>query len=204
MDILSVDLSKKHKSFTSFIISIIQNLDKMKPEEIIELIKSSKENGVNVSQDYLDKVVAKIDELKNNKKWMLKYIADIALKGSELGVITSNEAMKKIAELSDCSIDELIISHVVHETTLKEKVSSNESGLVRNIKDTWEKANEDYTIFIKRIAPFLARYLPSNSKPVEIQKMREAIDDATDKKIKLVLRNNVWTIAPKTPEPVTV
>jgi len=200
MDILSVDLSTKHKSFTSFIISIIKDIDKMKPEEIIDLIKSSKEKGVNVSQDYLDKVVAKIDELKNNKKWMLKYIADIALKGSELGVITSNEAMKKIAELSDCSIDELIISHVVHEV----KVGSGESGLVKNIKDTWEKANEDYTIFIKRITPFLTRYLPSNSKPAEIQKMREAIDDATDKKIKLVLRNNVWTIAPKTPEPVTV
>lgn len=197
MDILSIDLSKKHKSFTSFIISIIKDLDKMKPEEIIELIKSARDKGVNVSEDYLDKVVAKIDELKNNKKWMLKYIADIALKGSDLGVISSNETMKKIAELSNCSIDELIISHVVRE-------ASGEPGLIKNIKDTWEKSNKDYTIFIKRITPFLTRYLPSSSKPAEIQQMREAIDDATDKKVKLVLRNNVWTIAPKTPEPVTV
>lgn len=197
MDILSIDLSKKHKSFTSFIISIIKDLDKMKPEEIIELIKSARDKGVNVSEDYLDKVVAKIDELKNNKKWMLKYIADIALKGSDLGVISSNETMKKIAELSNCSIDELIISHVVRE-------ASGESGLVKNIKDTWEKSNQDYTIFIKRITPFLTRYLPSSSKPAAIQEMREAIDDATDKKVKLVLRNNSWTIAPKTPEPVTV
>lgn len=200
MDILSIDLSKKHKSFTSFIISIIKDLDKMKPEEIIELIKSARDKGVNVSEDYLDKVVAKIDELKNNKKWMLKYIADIALKGSDLGVISSNETMKKIADLSNCSIDELIIKHVVHEATSK----VSESGLVKNMKDTWEKSNQDYTIFIKRITPFLSRYLPSNSTPAEIQQMREAIDDATDKKVKLVLRNNVWTIAPKTPEPVTV
>lgn len=200
MDILSIDLSKKHKSFTSFIISIIKDLDKMKPEEIIELIKSARDKGVNVSEDYLDKVVAKIDELKNNKKWMLKYIADIALKGSDLGVISSNETMKKIAEFSNCSIDEFIVKHVVREATLKE----GESGLIRNIKDTWEKSNEDYTIFIKRITPFLTRYLPSDSKPAEIQQMREAIDDATDKKVKLVLRNNIWTIAPKAPEPVTV
>lgn len=200
MDILSIDLSKKHKSFTSFIISIIKDLDKMKPEEIIELIKSARDKGVNVSEDYLDKVVSKIEELKTNKKWLLKYIADIALKGSDLGVISSNETMKKIADLSNCSIDELIIRHVVHEA----KVSSGESGLVKNMKDTWKKSNEDYTIFIKRITPFLTRYLPSDSKPAEIQQMREAIDDATDKKVKLVLRNNIWTIAPKAPEPVTV
>lgn len=108
----SVDLSNKSKSFSNYLMKNLPSLDKKTPEEIIQLLKNSKQNGVNISDNYLEKVITTAEGLKHNKKMLLKYVADIVLKGADLGVISSKELIKKLASIFG-SEDELLIRNVI-------------------------------------------------------------------------------------------
>lgn len=108
----SVDLGTKPKSFTSYLMKLIPTLGKKTPDEIIDLIKGAKDVGIHVSDDYLDKIVNRLEELKGSKTKLLKYIADIFLKGSELGVITTSiDLMEKLASIYGTK-DEVLIKVV--------------------------------------------------------------------------------------------
>lgn len=196
MEVKSIDLSKIPKSFTTFLISMMKGLDKKPVDEIIDDIKNVRDEGINVSQDYIDKVIEKIKELKSNKRQVLKYISDIVLKGSELGVITSNEAIQKIAEFSNCSHDELIINLVISSVKI--------ADLALNFENTWKSAEGDFPVFLKRVTPFIERYLKSRSNPKDIDEMRKAITKATDGQARLMFKNDKWTVAPQLNQPVTV
>lgn len=187
MEFESIDLSKLPKSFTTFLISMMQGLDKLSVDEIIDKIKGARDEGINVSQQYIDGVVEKIDELKENKRKVLKYIADIALKGSDLGVISSDEQLQKIAEFSGVSKDEIIVNLVI--------ASKKKADLKSNFKNTWDAADGNVNLFMKRVEPFVSRYLQSRNNPKDISEMRQAIDEATDKQTLLVFRNGKWTVA---------
>jgi len=108
MNIQSIDLGKKEKTFTNYLIQHISDIHKKTPEQIIELIKDAK-NHVSISDQYLEKVIERAEELKQNKKMLLKYVADIILKGSDLGVIKTNLIlMEKLSSIYG-SKDELLI-----------------------------------------------------------------------------------------------
>jgi len=194
MKLESVDLSTKPKSFTSYLKKLIPSLGKKTPDEIIDLIKNARDMGVNVSEDYLKKVIDHLEELRGNKVKLLKYIADIFLKGSELGIITtSNDLMEKLASIYG-SRDEVLIQIVSFEM---------KADLLSNIKQTWEAAGEDIEVFSKRIKPFLNNFLSRNKSVSDREALRKAIKEATDDAAILSFRNNTWGIK-ENPQVVTV
>jgi hypothetical protein len=108
MQTQSVDLSQKPNTFTNYLVKHIRDIHKKTPDEIIQLLKDSKD-VVNISDQYLERVLERAEELKSNKPRLLKYIADIILKGSDLGVVTTSiELMEKLASIYG-SKDELLI-----------------------------------------------------------------------------------------------
>lgn len=188
MDFSSVDLSKKEKSFSYWLVKVLKTLDKKSIDEIKDMITKSKDEGVNVSQQYLDNVIKAIEEFNGNKSRVLRYLANIMLKGADLGVITSIDLMKKVAEYYE-SVDEFIVDFTIRESTLLKS-----SDLVSNLRQTWEKANADFLTFLKRVSPFVTNYLTRRNNVVDINEMRKAIIEATEGAARLVNQNDVWTI----------
>lgn len=188
MNFSSVDLSKKEKSFSYWLVKVLKTLDKKSIDEIKDMITKSKDEGVNVSQQYLDNVIKAIEEFNGNKSRVLRYLANIILKGADLGVITSIDLMKKVAEYYE-SVDEFIVDFTIRESTLLKS-----SDLVSNLRQTWEKANADFLTFLKRVSPFVTNYLTRRNNVVDINEMRKAIIEATEGAARLVNQNDVWTI----------
>lgn len=168
----SIDLTKKPKSFASYLVKYIQNINRMTPDEIISMLKSAKENGVSVSDDYLEKIVNKAEMLKNDKSKLMKYIADIVLKGADLGVISTNEIMQKLSSIYG-SRDELIVAVIIAN------IQS-----INNIKDLWEKSGQDIEIFEQKIKPYIDRKLKGAST-FDINELRREIAEATKKSVEL-------------------
>lgn len=198
MDLISVDLSKKEKSFSHWLAKVLQTLDKKSIEDIKDMISKSKEDGVNISQQYLDNVLNTIDEFGGSKARVLRYLGNIMLRGADLGVISSVELMAKVAEYYG-SMDEFIVDFTVRESSLLKK-----SDLVSNLKQTWDKAEENIELFRKRVTPFINSFLTRRDNVADINEMRKAITEATEGAVRLINKNNVWSIteAPvTTPEP---
>lgn len=82
-----IDLSSKSDSFTSYLIGHIPTIDKKTHLEIVDIIKDSK-NHASISDAYLANVLSKIDLLKHRKGAVVRYLGDIILKGSNLGIDT--------------------------------------------------------------------------------------------------------------------
>jgi len=188
MQTQSVDLSTKPKSFASYLMKFIKEIHKKTPDEIIKLIENAKEEGVHVSQDYLDKVLTRAEELRTNKPRLLKYFADIILKGSDLGVIdlktSIDEMMEKIGSLYS-SKDELLVDLVIKKR----------ADLLSNVEHTW-KASKNFESFADTIQTFVNSYLSRNTSPIERRKLREAISKGTGGVALLVHKDNQWKIIP--------
>lgn len=173
----SVDLSNKPKSFSNYLMKNLPSLDKKTPEEIIQLLKDSKQNGVNISDNYLEKVITTAEGLKHNKKMLLKYVADIVLKGADLGVISSKELIKKLASIFGTE-DELLIRNIISKkikkiqedvkpfekalgnsiklgigTELKLKPTQDSKGFQIEIKGSFE-SEEDFKTIVSKIKKF--------------------------------------------------
>lgn len=196
MDFESVDLSTKPKSFTHYLMKIIPTLGKKTPNEIIDLIEGARDVGVNVSEDYLSKVIKRLEELRGNKTKLLKYLADIFLKGSELGVVTtSTELMEKLAYIYG-SKDEVMINIVAHEIFKK-------SDLISNIRQTWQAASNDVEVFAERMKAFVNNYLSRNKSTTDKKALQKAIFNGTDNKAVLIYKDNEWVVV-KAPSKVRV
>ncbi|MDD5649823.1 MAG: hypothetical protein PHF86_05285 [Candidatus Nanoarchaeia archaeon] len=188
MDVISVDLSKKEKSFAHWLAKVLNSLDKKSVDEMKEMISKSRDEGVNVSEQYLENVITTIDSFSGNKNKVLKYLGNIMLKGADLGVISSIELMAKVAEYYG-SMDEFIVDFTIRESALIKS-----SDLVSNLKETWEKANGDINTFSKRVMPFIENYLTRRNSAADINEMRKALTQATEGAIRLVNRNDVWSV----------
>jgi hypothetical protein len=172
MKVESIDLTQKPKSFASYLVGHIKNIHRMTSDEIIAMIKSAKENGVNVSDAYLDKVLTRAEELKNDKSRLMKYIADIVLKGADLGVVSSSEVMQKLSSIYGTR-DELIVAVVL----------SNLQSM-NNIKELWEKSNQDLETFERKIKPYIDRRLKDASN-LDINELKKEILEATNLGLKI-------------------
>ncbi len=197
MDLISVDLSKKEKSFAHWLAKVLSSLDKKSVDEMKEMISKSRDEGVNVSEQYIENVISTIDTFDGNKNKVLKYLGNIMLKGADLGVISSIELMAKVAEYYG-SMDEFAVDFTIRESALLKS-----SDLISNLKETWEKSNGDIGTFSKRVMPFIKNYLTRRDSVADINEMRKAITQATEGAMRLVNQNNVWSIA-EIKQPATV
>jgi hypothetical protein len=196
VNLISVDLSKKEKSFAHWLTKILSTLDKKSIDEMKEMISKSRDEGVNVSEQYINNVISTIDSFNGNKNKVLRYLGNIMLKGADLGVISSVELMAKIAKLYG-SMGEFIVDFTIRESALLKTCD-----LLSNLKETWEKANSDIDMFSKRVMPFIKNYLTRRNSIADINEMRKAVTQATEGAARLVNRNDVWSIVETIPSKV--
>jgi hypothetical protein len=199
MQVNSVDLSQKPKTFTNYLIKYIKDIHKKTPDEIIEIIKGAKD-VVDISDQYLEKVLDTAEQLKSNKPKLMKYLADIILRGSDLGVITtSNEFMQKLSTIYG-SKDELILSIVVKEATRKVSVDQavlNKAKLVwKSIVNSENKKEE----FAQKMKSVLDTVLKSSYfTSMMLNEIRSAVLQATDRQLAIKISpDGDWKIIDST------
>lgn len=93
------DLSKIEKSFTHWLESHLKEIDQKKlqnnPEELIQYLSDARNQGVHVSQTYLEKLADGIKRIKSPSQ-ILKYLYNVYLKGSSLGLTEGKKIKKKL------------------------------------------------------------------------------------------------------------
>lgn len=82
----NIDLSSKLDSFTSYLIKHIPTIHKKTHAEMITIVMDSR-NHVSISPEYLQSVINKMNEIQSRKGAVPRYLGDIILKGSNLGVV---------------------------------------------------------------------------------------------------------------------
>jgi iron-sulfur cluster repair protein YtfE (RIC family) len=99
--------------------------------------------------------------------------------------------------------EEEIIFSVIHQAS-----SSHISSLVSNLEQAWKLSNEDLSVFLKKVTPFINGYLQRMNSPFDVNEMREALKEATDDEVSLSFKNKQWALKPTekhlTLEPVGV
>lgn len=83
------DLSRSEKSVTHWLENNLPTIESKKiyfnKQQLLNFLESMKNQGVNVSQQYLDKM--KVNILRQNSpNKVLQYLYDVYLKGSNLGM----------------------------------------------------------------------------------------------------------------------
>lgn len=83
------DLSRSEKSVTHWLENNLSTIESKKiyfnKQQLLNFLESMKNQGVNVSQQYLDKM--KVNILRQNSpNKVLQYLYDVYLKGSNLGM----------------------------------------------------------------------------------------------------------------------
>jgi len=111
MEIKSIDLSKKENTMSGYLAKYLHSMDKQTPEEILQLLVDAKKEGVKVSDQYLEKTIEHAKSLMHNKKALLRFIANIVLKGADLGVDRGAE-LEVLIKIYGTK-DELIIKSVL-------------------------------------------------------------------------------------------
>jgi hypothetical protein len=101
------DLSIKAKTFSNYISKHLSELGKKTEEELIAFVKDAK-NHCSVSDQYLEKVLTTISKFYSTKQ-ILRYLADIMLKGADLGVIQVSCLSEFIKKFSKSEQNEFII-----------------------------------------------------------------------------------------------
>jgi len=87
----SVDLSTKPKSISNYIALNLEKLGKknVTVKDIFEFINDAKKH-CNVSTAYMTKLIETMKQQGDNKGKILRYLADVMLKGADLGIIRAN------------------------------------------------------------------------------------------------------------------
>jgi len=85
---LGYDLSKSNTSVTHWLEDHLKEIENKKiyqdKEKLIEVIKSMKNDGIHVSEQYIDKLIMTIKKINQPQK-ILQFLYDVYLKGSSLG-----------------------------------------------------------------------------------------------------------------------
>ena len=81
------DLSQVENSLTSYIKKNLDTINTFSTkEQIINFIKTSRDNGVAVSQEKINQIIYRINSYMSFNS-ALKYLYDVMLAGSNLGVV---------------------------------------------------------------------------------------------------------------------
>lgn len=107
MDLTAVDLTKYEGTLSNYLAKELPKIDKMTPEQMYSMLETAIKN-TKTSPQKGKQVLDAAKRYMNNKRRLMKYIADIILKGAGAGVIKgSRELLTKLAEIY--GRDELIV-----------------------------------------------------------------------------------------------